>query len=204
MVPIESSEPEENPRSLIVFFAAAALLMGASVYGVNRLQNAYLAHRAAERLASWPEASAAVARVAIEKYGAPDASSPGELRWLSRPPWKRIVVSENPARGPLELAVSFPLDSDAENALREFGRGVTGDAGEAELIARGDSEALDILALNLADDIAIGAKTPAQARQFYDKARDLAASGKSTGYTAGLLFESVSSPPRDWGKEMPY
>jgi hypothetical protein len=196
-----SIEPEDDPRRLTAVVVALLILMAASVFGVTRLQRSYLTGRATAEIASWPEFSAAVARITMAKYGPPDTLGSGQMAWYGRAPWKRIIVNEDLRRGPLEQTISFSLNADTAKELRDFGRGVTGDVDDSELSARSDSEALNILALNLADDIATGGKNPASARAFYDRARELAVSGKSTGYTAKLLFDTNPMPR---AKSVPY
>ncbi len=138
-------------------------------------------------LAGWPRPARLAARAMIEKYGLPQRTSENRLEWENMGPWKRIVVHRDSVF-PLEQAVAYAVPSDKLAALEEFHRGVTVDAGTATLAVRGDGEAYNLLTLNLADEIATGKKSPAQAARFFDKTSRLLEAGKSSRYTDRLLF----------------
>ena len=98
-------------------------------------------------------------------------------------------------RGPLDAAGL----SRAERRLRvphgkvedigRFDRSIVVDTNYGELSYCSDSEKIDFLALNLADEIARGRKTAAQARGIYAKVSALAAAGKSSPYLEGFIFK---------------
>jgi len=64
-----------------------------------------------------------------------------------------------------------------------------------DLAARSNSEELNRLCLNLADDIARGRRTPAEARRFYRRTLSLALSGKSSPYMERLVFPVPEPAP---------
>jgi hypothetical protein len=74
--------------------------------------------------------------------------------------------------------------------LRRFGRGLSVDAQNDEISARGESEESNLLCLNLANDIALGKKTAAQAGEFYRLTIRESMSGKSSPYMERLLFKA--------------
>jgi hypothetical protein len=87
-----------------------------------------------------------------------------------------------------ELSVAYDVPICKWRALNAFDRGVEYDPVSRELKAHAGSETANILALNLADEVIRGRRTPADAAEFYDKALLLALSGKSSRYTTRLLF----------------
>ncbi len=136
---------------------------------------------------AWPRLAQLTARTMIEKYGLPQEQSATELRWTGADPWKTIVVTPD-AASPLEQTVAYAVPADKEDALRNFQHGLSLDDDAGTLTARGDSEAVNVLTLNLAHDVASGSMTPAQAERFFKKARRLEQAGKSSPETERLLF----------------
>lgn len=142
--------------------------------------------------ASWPEGARRLAEAAVGEYGEPDAAVPDRLTWGARRPWTRIEVfrdavsSERPAR--LLEAVPYAVPTRRWRVLNAFDRGVTYDPVRVELVARTDSEATNLLALNLADEVVQGRRTPADAERFFDETSRLLAAGGASSYAARLMF----------------
>jgi hypothetical protein len=72
--------------------------------------------------------------------------------------------------------------------LSAFDRGVVYDPVREELVVRTDSEATNLLALNLADEVVQGRRSPAEAEAFFDATQRRAAAGEDSAYTARLMF----------------
>ncbi|MBI5622233.1 MAG: hypothetical protein HY924_00495 [Elusimicrobia bacterium] len=173
--------------------AAVALAAGA-YYGSRRTASqAAMAvstmSMAMDQTAGWPKVPRMTASLMIEKYGPPEKVSEGRIEWGRRWPWKRIVVTDHPY-SPLEQAVDYIVPPERVAAFSRFPHGVTVDAAMAELSARSDREELNRLALNLADDIATGKKTPEEAGRFHLKTVKTLSAGKSSPYTERLRFEA--------------
>lgn len=145
-------------------------------------------------IADWSEPSRLLAARTIEQYGPPDAISAGGLGWAWKGPWKRIVVwdgaAADAADGGYQQTVAYRVPEDKRAALTDFGRGVRVSQDGRELSALSSDEALNFLALNLADEIARGVRSPGEARGFYDRTAQLAAAGKSSPYLWGLRFRT--------------
>jgi hypothetical protein len=142
----------------------------------------------------WPERPRALARLLVEKYGAPDEIVASQLSWNDQGPWKKIVVFRDPdpaGRGDhLLQSVAYgavPMDHTWRN-LAAFGRGASYDPATRELTARTDSQETNYLALNLADEVMRGRRSARDAQDFYDAASHLSEAGKSSPYMRGLLF----------------
>lgn len=145
-------------------------------------------------ISAWPETSRAAAALAIVRYGPPDAIAQDALGWTRAGPWLRVVVVNASAGAgtrsapELEETVAYRFPASKRDALARFGRGVTVADDGAALSSKSGDENLNFLALNLADEIARGARDPADARRTYDRIATLAVAGKSSPYTRGLLF----------------
>ncbi|MFI5345020.1 MAG: hypothetical protein ACHQ51_01480 [Elusimicrobiota bacterium] len=142
--------------------------------------------------ADWPEKARLLASATIREYGRPDEVRADQLTWTRRHPWTRIAVYRDAQsiENPNNLLQSLPYEVSPRRwrALSAFDRGVAYDPIRKELVARGESEGANLLALNLADDIIEGNRTPAEAAEFYDRTLDLARSGKSSSYMFRLMF----------------
>lgn len=145
---------------------------------------------------SWTEEARLVAARVAGKYGAPDETTSEALVWRRREPFKRILVRRDavshafPERHTdyLEQTISYRVPTKSFGELAEFDGGLLADRGRGELTARSDREEANILALNLADEVVRGKRTPSQAREFAQKTLAAAAAGKTSAYTQGLLF----------------
>lgn len=173
----------------------------------------YLGYRnrptSAERLAAhsetWLEGPRATLRLMTERYGPPHSLRTGQATWHERGPWKRITIRGEEHAGYLEQAVGYRVPAAAALPLLEFDHGVRFDRINDELSVRGDAEALNILALNMADEVASDRRGPRDAGDLYDRTARLAASGKSSPYLEGLRFEPYRpAPAQSWGRESAY
>jgi hypothetical protein len=201
---MESLEDKDDPRLIPSVFVAAIVVMAGGVFAGIRFQRAYRVHEARGIISRWDAEPKLTAALMIERYGPPDRTDASELSWFRRAPWKRVVVHSDAHQGPLEDVVSYDLDSAKADRVMSLGRGVFPDPANSELSAQGRDEWRNILALNMADEVATGERSPREARRVYDKTAQLTASGKSSGYTAGLVFDARGPAPRLWVKDVPY
>jgi hypothetical protein len=158
-------------------------------------------HIAGAVVSRWSAESAAAGRRLLDEYGTPDDATWNRLTWDHRGGWKRTIVwnssgfwgraridSESGELAVIEQTVDYPLTFEQSVALQRFSGDLVVDAARGELSSRAGSEELDRLTLNLADEIARGAATVRQARETYVRVVETTAAGKSSPYTAGLLF----------------
>jgi hypothetical protein len=177
-----------------IVLAAALAGVGAYVAYANRPPTA---ERAAAHIASWLDGPRTAAKVMMDRYGPPTVLAPGLAVWKNRGPWKRIAVHGDSLDGYLEQTVGYGAPYSAPAALAGFGYGVRVDPDANELTAAGDAEPLNLLALNLAAEVADGRRTAGEARAFYAKTVRLAASGRSSPYLEGLLFTPYRAAQED-------
>jgi hypothetical protein len=148
-------------------------------------------------IASWPYYARAVARDTIAQYGSPDEVGDNALVWYADGPWKKTTVHRlgwphytfKRDKDYLENAIGYAVPDDRLADLTRFDKRLSADQASAELSSRSESERMNFLALNIADEVIRGKRTVEEAREFYRKTERLASAGKSSPYLVGLLFE---------------
>lgn len=144
----------------------------------------------------WPTFSYRLARMMISEYGQPAEASDHRLAWVDNAPWKRTVVYRTPPRervlvgngGRLEQSVSYRVPDDRIGDLGRFDTDIEADLKAGLLTVISDAESDNFLALNLADEVIKGRRTPKEASEFRRKQQRLRDSGKSSPYFERLLF----------------
>lgn len=153
---------------------------------------------AVERLiAPWASRPRLGAEEMMAKYGMPQEATPDRLIWHNAGPFKRVAVMnlETPHDFPmphvdfLEHTIVYDVPQSKVAALLEFDASSTINRTVGELSARCDLEGHNILTLNLDNDIVMGRKTVAQARQAFGDAVGADVMGKHPAYVEGLLFK---------------
>lgn len=145
---------------------------------------------------SWPSYAQDLAKMLIVKYGEPDDFSEKSLVWLNNAPWKKTVLFKTAPRRAgasendlLEQTISYQVPRKKVRELKRFNPHVSTDQVRGELSCVSDSESMNFLALNLADEIVAGRRTADEARDFYRRTVQIGPSGKSSAYTTRFLFE---------------
>jgi hypothetical protein len=130
---------------------------------------------AQKSLAAWPESTRRLGAQLVTKYGQPAEVTARQITWVSNGPWVRTTLYKEGAqhnfaathRNVLEQAVLYKVPVDKLAELAAFNRSVVPDLARGELASFSDSEELNFLALNVADDIVRGERTAEQARTYY-------------------------------------
>lgn len=146
-------------------------------------------------LDGWSSVSRVEGRRALERYGPPDEIEAGRLAWRDRAPFKRIVVWD---QEPIYVSdgldalilhsVRYEVPAGRRELLERFSDKLIIDPGSGELAVRSGSEETNLLLLNLADDLAMGRRDLPEARQYMMSTVRASASGRSSPYLEGLLF----------------
>ncbi len=148
-------------------------------------------------LKSWPEASQMAAKEMMDKYGKPQIMSERMLVWVNNGVWSRTIVYKHeaqhnfpvPHKDVMQQFIGYKIANlDKVDELAEFDGSVVFDRTQGEISARCDKEANNILALNLANDVATGKKSVKEAREFYGKTIMAAMKGEKPEYTQKLMF----------------
>lgn len=152
----------------------------------------------------WPTYSYRLARLMIAKYGQPNEATDHSLVWEANGQWKRTVVYRVPPMGRtltrgggrLEQTVAYRVPARRLADLALFDKTIEADPKDGRLTARSDDESENFLALNLADEVLRGRRTPREAADFRRSATRLRDSGKSSPYFDRLMFVRGGIPLR--------
>jgi hypothetical protein len=147
---------------------------------------------------NWPSLSRKIAAVMVEKYGQPDDYDDNNLTWYDNGPWKRTIVHREGYRnqhmgGPdtvLQQSVNYRVPSGKFKDLEQFDPRLSPNRPRNELSMSSESEQINFLAINLADEIIVGWKSADEARSSYTRISTLAKFGKSSPYMEGLRFQA--------------
>ena len=90
----------------------------------------------------------------------------------------------------LEQIINYRVPTDGYDELARYDGSVIVERTRGTMAARCDKEGLNLLALNLANDVATKKPTPEEARAFYAKTAKAFKQGKRPLYTRRLLFRS--------------
>jgi hypothetical protein len=120
------------------------------------------------------------------------------LVWRGNGPWKKTVVSKEevehrfpaPHKDVLEQFVDYKVPADKFDELAMYDGSVIAERTKGELSARCDMEEANILALNLADEVATGKRSVEDARKFYGEQIMLLKKGQSSPYLSKLRFDA--------------
>lgn len=153
----------------------------------------------------WPRDARVTARAIIAEYGEPQRFTGADLVWIDNGPWRKTVVYRrarprflwNTDKDYLEQTIAYRVPVDKVDDLKRFDPRLEVDESRGLLSSRSDSEALNFLALNLADEVASDKRTVRDAREFYEKTERLAEAGKSSPYLRGLMFPTGPAPRRE-------
>lgn len=145
----------------------------------------------------WPDASQTAAKEMMRKYGQPDEVTRNRLIWHDNGIWERTTVNREPTRhlfpkphdDVLEQVVHFEIDPEFVDELVAYDGSVYVDRTRGELSARCDQEAANLIALNLAEEIARGDKSVDEARRDYARHVMAMMRGEPTRYAQTLMFD---------------
>jgi hypothetical protein len=144
----------------------------------------------------WPGESQRALSSMLDKYGSPNFVGCSTAMWKDKGPFRRIVVTRNPVdhqfptthRDVLAEEAAMRVPADKVDDLSRFNGSLIVDRVQGTVTARSDSEAHNILLLNLANDIITGKRDVASARRFQADTESKELSGKSSEYTDRLTF----------------
>ncbi len=145
----------------------------------------------------WPEA----ARLGVERmtmqYGLPNEATATKLLWFDRAPWKRIQITKDqvvhkfptPHADFLTQYIDYEVPISKLGALGAYDGSCLIDRTMGEAAARCDSEAANILTLNLMHEIVTDTRSVEEAREFYSEALSAYSLGESSPYCEQFQFD---------------
>lgn len=144
----------------------------------------------------WPGYSRGLARAMIGAYGPPQRFDENLLAWDDNGMWKRSIVYRKSwphfiafqDKDYLEQTIGYRVPDDKVAALKRFNSQISVDKENGELSARSESEKMNYLAINLAEEIITDERTVDEARDAYRKTKELSKAGKSSRYLEGFTF----------------
>ena len=158
-----------------------------------------------QRIEDWPKASKNAAKMMVEKYGQPSDMTSDMLIWKNNGPWKRTVLYREEVQhnfpvkhtDVLEQFIDYKVPITKFNDLAAYDGSVIAERTKGEISARCDNEHMNFLAVNLANDVALGKKTVQNAREFYAKTAMEFQLGTTSPYTEKLMFEASKGNTAD-------
>ncbi len=126
---------------------------------------------------NWPEDSREAAQLVVDQYGEPDEITDSVVIWHKPGPWKRIVAFKKVHEhnfptthlDSVESVIDYRFPINKINDVAAFDGSVVVNRTTGEVSARCHDEQANCLALNLMHDIATGAKSIKEARDYYAK-----------------------------------
>ncbi len=165
----------------------------------------------AERIIdSWPNAPKNLARQMLEKYGPPNEATPTKLFWYRNGPWKRTeltseVVTHNwpaPHSDFFTQVIDYRVPPEMVHLIAMFDGSILVDRTRGEVAARCDSEAANVLGLNMVHEIVGGKRTVEEARQTSADQTVAYNMGRAAPYAERLQFDVPAGGTEDLDRPM--
>jgi hypothetical protein len=148
-------------------------------------------------IGGWPEAQQNVARQMLAKYGPPNEATPTRLFWYRNGPWKRTELTSDavvhhwpaPHTDFLTQHIDYRVPPELTHLIAQFDGSILVDRTRGEVAARCDSEAANVLGLNMVHELVTGKRTVAEARHTSEQNTVAYNLGRDAPYAERLLFE---------------
>jgi hypothetical protein len=158
----------------------------------------------------WPAAQRSVARQMLQKYGPPNEATPTKLFWYRNGPWKRTELTSDSVlhHWPtvhtdfLTQVIDYRVPPEMFHLIAMFDGSIVADRTRGELSARCDSEAANVLGLNMAHELVTGKRTVGEAREISTQNTVAYNLGRSAPYAERLLFEVPQGGTQDLDESM--
>ena len=158
----------------------------------------------------WPDAQKNVARQMIGKYGSPNEATPTKLFWYRNGPWKRTVLASDvvahnwptPHSDFLTQVIDYRVPPEMAHLIAMFDGSILVDRTRGEVAARCDSEAANVLGLNMVHEIVTGKRGVEDARETSVQNTVAYNLGRAAPYAERLLFEVPQGGTEDLDKSM--
>jgi len=154
---------------------------------------------AEQLVAQWPATCQKAYKEMVGKYGQPDGVTPTRLIWSDKGQFKEIILLNQefrhdfpkPHTDCLEHVVEFKVPAEKVADLAKFDGSVIVDRTRGTIGARCDSEAHNLVALNLAYQIINGKLDVERARQMYADGAKQEMAGKTPDIAQKLMFQPI-------------
>ncbi len=147
-------------------------------------------------IAGWPEAQKNVARQMLAEYGPPNEATPTKLFWYRNGPWKRTILSRDvvahnwptPHSDFLTQVIDYRVPPERFDDIARFDGSILLDRTRGEVAARCDSEAANVLGLNMVHEIVTDKRSVEDARETAAQNTVAYNLGQAAPYAERLLF----------------
>ncbi len=161
-------------------------------------------------IAAWPEAQRNVARQMLAKYGPPNETTATKLFWYGNSPWKRTILSSDvvahnwpaPHSDFLTQVVDYRVPPEMFDAIARFDGSILLDRTRGEVAARCDSEAANVLGVNMVHEIVTGKRSVEDARETSAQNTVAYNMGRPAPYAERLLFDVPHGGTEDLDESM--
>jgi hypothetical protein len=148
-------------------------------------------------IANWPGPQQNVARQMLDKYGPPNEATPTRLFWHRNHPWKRTELTSDVVEHHwpthhtdfLTQYVDYRVPAELTHLITMFDGSILVDRTRGEVAARCDSEAANVLGLNMVHELVTGKRTVAEARHTSEQNTVAYNAGREAPYAERLLFD---------------
>ncbi len=148
-------------------------------------------------LEAWPAPQKKIAEQMLAKYGPPNEATPTRLFWYGNGPWKRTELTSDsvvhnwpaPHSDFLTQVIDYRVPPEMTHLLTMFDGSVIVDRTRGEVSARCDSEAANVLAMNMVHEIVTGTKTVDEARETSSQNTVAYTLGRNAPYAEQLVFD---------------
>ena len=153
-------------------------------------------------IASWPAPQQNVARQMLAKYGPPNEATPTRLFWHNNHPWKRTELTSDavvhhwpaPHTDFLTQYLDYRVPPELTHLITMFDGSILVDRTRGEVAARCDSEAANVLGLNMVHELVTGKRTVEEARHLSEQGgtEDL-----DQSHLAGAVLQQAAGKLKD-------
>ncbi len=158
----------------------------------------------------WPDAQKNVARQMLAKYGPPNEATPTKLFWYRNGPWKRTVLTSDvvahnwptPHSDFLTQVIDYRVPPELVHLIALFDGSILVDRTRGEVAARCDSEAANVLGMNMVHEIVTGKRSVDEAREATAHNTVAYSMGRSAPYAERLLFDVPPGGTEDLDEAM--
>ena len=207
----QSHGPEDMPTAERMKTLGGAMVDAVSHQLTGEHETDYGARYTANRsdvervIGQWPAASKRGARQILAAYGPPNEATPTKLFWYRNGPWKRTVVTSDvvthnfpaPHSDFLMQFVDYRVPIEKFDEIARFDGSCIVDRTAGEVAARCDSEAANLITLNLMHDIVTGETSVEKARESFGEAMMAYAMGRDAPYAERLQFAVAEGGTED-------
>lgn len=154
----------------------------------------------------WPDTAKKAAKATMDKLGEPDEITASMLVWEDADPYVRVIAYKQeiqhdfpaPHKDVLEHFINYDVPAEKFDELAMFDGSLIVERTKGEMSARCDSEAHNLIALNLANDIIMDNLNVKEAREKYASTVMAQLKGENPEYIQSIQFslpqENITNP----------